>query len=1071
MINKLIKGMKNARQKRLKGLLLLFACLTVAGTGTMSARVGAETPEPQQAKSRISGTVVDRTGEAVIGANIVEKGVKMNGTVTDADGKFSLEVAPGATLTVSYIGYVTQEVAVGNRTSLNITLSEDSKALEEVVVVGYGTQRKVNLTGAVAQVTGEVLENRPIVNLSQGLQGVIPNLNVTLNSGAPGQSTSLNVRGNTSLNGGSPLVLVDNVQMSADLVNPEDIASISVLKDAASAAIYGARAAYGVILITTKNGRKGQAPRVSLSTSGYWQSPAKTIETVNSMDYLKMKDLAFQGGGGGGHYYNPKVYEYAERYFNDPVNNLPVFFDPDISPNTYQYCGNTDWWDEVYKKASFSQQYNVNVTGGSEKTNYYASLGYNNEAGITKVGDDMFHKVNATLNLSTDVTDWLTVTAKTMYNNTNERHPAGGSSEAGRFYRSGGDYAGYLNSDIGPLMPARHPDGHYAGQGMYTNPLSVQELGGNMTQKKNDMWLTGAVKITPFKGFTVNADYTYNAYNSGMMRHVRSYPDYNAVPGTEQLYPWTTPNSVSEKSFEVNYNAFNLFAEYEKTLNGAHNLKAIVGYNQEYKYSKDFYAARQDLIDNDKPVLNMATGQMYMGNSETHWGIEGVFMRLNYDYKYRYLLELNGRYDGSSKFASGRRYALFPSVSAAWRISEEAFWQPLKSFWNDMKIRASYGTLGNQVVDNLGNFPYLPTYGINASMGYLLNGVRPVGISPSGLVSAGFTWETVEQIDFGFDATFLSRLDVSFDWYKRNTRDMLTSGQALPAVLGTSVPNENAADMSTKGFELSVGWNDRLENGLSYQIRGVLSDYQSEITRFANPQGLISQHYVGKKLDEIWGYSSKGLFQSEAELAASPSQTKIWGGNWRVGDVKFEDLNNNGEIDYGDNTLSNPGDRKVIGNSTPRFSFGISAGVDFKQFDFQMFWQGIGKRDYMPGGGHFWGFNGEWATPLKPALDYWTEDNPGAYFPRPNWSNSGNWQTSDRYLQDASYIRLKSVMLGYTLNPSLTAKWHIQRLRIYINGENPLLLTKMIDSFDPETINNQTYPITKKYSIGLNITF
>jgi TonB-linked SusC/RagA family outer membrane protein len=1075
MIKNLIAGMKNARLEKLAKLMTLSAFLLLTGIWTASARGGdsSETLKPAQNKIRITGTVADRTGEPVIGANIVEKGVTVNGTVSDVDGKFSLSVSQGATLVVSYIGYVTQEIVTGNQTSLQITLVEDSRTLDEVVVVGYGTQRKVNLTGAVAQVTSETLESRPIVNLSQGLQGVIPNLNVNLNSGAPGQSTSFNIRGNNSLNGGSPLVLVNNVQMSADLVNPEDIESVSVLKDAASAAIYGARAAFGVILITTKNGKKGQAPRVSFSTNGYWQSPAKVIETVNSMEFLTMKDLAYQNGGGGGHYYHPKVYEYAEKYFNDPVNNLPLFYDPDINPNQYQYCGNTNWWDELYKKASFSQQYNVNVVGGSEKTNYYASVGYNNEAGITKVGNDMFRKFNANLNLTTDVTGWLTVTAKAMYNNTNERHPDGGISEANSTAYAGlGEYRGYLKNDISPLMPVRHPDGNYAGQGSYTNPIAIQELGGNLTQKKNDLWLTGAVKITPFKGLTINSDYTFNAYNSGVMRHVRRYMDYTAVPGTEQPYPWTKTTSVSLRSYEDYYNAFNVFANYEKMLNDVHNLSATVGYNQEYKHGKNFYAARQDLIDNDNPSINMATGQMYMGGSETHWGIEGVFMRLNYNYKYRYLLELNGRYDGSSKFARGKRYAVFPSVSAGWRISEESFWHPLKHFWNGMKIRASYGTLGNQVVDELGNFPYLPTYGITTSMDYLLGGVRPVGVSPSGLVSAGFTWETVEQINVGFDALFLSdRLDVTFDWYNRATRDMLTSGQALPAVLGTGVPNENAADMSTRGFELSVGWSDRLENGLTYRIRGILSDYQTEITRFTNPQGLISQYHVGQKLGEIWGYSSKGLFQSDAEVAASPSQSKIWGGNWRAGDVKYEDLNGNGEIDYGDNTLSNPGDRRIIGNNTPRYSFGISAGFEYKQFDFQMLWQGIGKRDYMAGGVHFWGFTSEWDTPVKPALDYWTEDNPDAYFPRPNWNNGGNRQNSDRYLQDASYFRLKNVMLGYTLSPSLTAKWNIQKLRVFIDGENPLMFTKMIDSFDPETIDNLTYPISKKYSIGLNITF
>ncbi len=1030
----------------------------------------------QQAAKKITGSVTDADGEPIIGANVVEKGTT-NGVITDIDGNFSLNVSQDAILKVSYIGYQPQEVPVGNQEDLTIRLLDDFQALEEVVIVGYGTQRKANLTGAVAQVTGKSLESRPIVNIAQGLQGLVPNLNVDLQSGAPGQGTKFNIRGNATIlkDGGSPLVLVNNVQMDPDLINPEDIESISILKDAASAAIYGARAAYGVILITTKNGRREQRPQVSFSANGYWQSPAKKIETLNSMEFLTMKDIAYQNGGGGGHYYNPEVYEYAERYFNDPVNNSPVFFNPDIDPNKYQYCGNTNWWDEVYKKSSFSQQYNVNLIGGSERSTYYASVGYNNVDGLTKVGNDVFQKMNANLSISSDVTNWLTVSAKTLYNFTKEQHPDGGVSEANSTAYAGiSDYSGYLKNDLTPLMPVKHPDGNYAGQGSFTNPVAIQELGGNMNQKKNDLWLTGAIKITPFSGLTINADYTFNAYNSGIKRHVRRYMDYTAVPGTEQPYPWTKTTSVSMKDFEDYYNSFNVFAEYEKVIKSDHTIKVMAGYNQEYKHTKNFYSARQDLIDNDNPSINMATGERYTSGEESHWGINGYFMRLNYNYKHKYLFEMNGRYDGSSRFAKGKRYAFFPSVSAAWRISEEAFWLPLKSVWDDMKVRASYGSLGNQIVST-NYFPYLPTYGVNTAMDYLLGGMKPVGVSPSGLVSAGFTWETVEQLDFGFDAGFLNnRLTASFDWYKRKTKDMLTTGQPLPSVLGTSVPSENAADLSTTGFELSLGWNDRLENGFSYSVKAVLSDYQAKITRFANPKGILHQqnvYYEGQKLGEIWGYSSNGLFRSDEEVASSPSQSQVWGGEWKAGDVKFEDLDGNGVIDYGDNTLDNPGDKKIIGNNTPRYSYGLTGAFEYKGIDFQMFLQGIGKRDYMVDGVHFWGFTSEWDVPVKASLDYWTESNKNAYFPRPNWNHGGNRQSSDRYLQNAAYMRLKNVTLGYTFPKNLLGDLGIQKLRIYVVGENLLTFTNLIDSYDPETMNNMTYPISKKYSIGFNVTF
>ncbi len=543
----------------------------------------------------------------------------------------------------------------------------------------------------------------------------------------------------------------------------------------------------------------------------------------------------------------------------------------------------------------------------------------------------------------------------------------------------------------------------------------------------------------------------------------------------ENYYPWTNPSSVTVTNNDDYYNAFNAFAEYTFSLKEKHNFKVMVGYNQENKHKKYHYAGRKNLIDSSNPSLNLAYGDMAMNGSETHWSVNGFFARINYDYKGKYLLELNGRYDGSSKFPHGDRYAFFPSASVAWRVSEEKFWEPIRGWFDNFKLRASYGSLGNQALDEsrYGNFPYLATYGINTKYGALLNGTRPVAVSVPGLVSASFTWETVNQIDFGFDASFFGgRLNTSFDWYRRNTKDMLTAGQALPAVLGTSVPQENAADMKTVGWEVSLEWNDRLSNGFGYHIKGVLSDYQASITKFSNPTKLLGTHYVGEKLNEIWGYVSNGLFQSDEDAKAA-DQSYLSGGSWGAGDVKYEDLNNDGKIDIGKNTLDDSGDRKIIGNSTPRYSYGITAGFDYKGFDFEMFWQGIGKRDYWLGGSQFWGFTDEWCTPLTSSLDYWTEDNRDAYFPRLHHYgvNGGNHQVSTRYLQNAAYLRLKNVVLGYTIPRSITEKVKISRLRVFVQGENLLTFTPLIDSYDPETLNNMTYPINKKISVGLNLTF
>lgn len=1034
--------------------------------------VGAQKNVIQQTRpvGLIKGSVTSDSGEPLTGVTVKVSGGG-NGTVTDIDGNFSVNAAPGSLLTFSYTGFKPQTVKA--QEGMQVVLQSSVNDLNEVVVVGYGTQKKANLTGAVASVNGSVLENRPISNIGQGLQGVVPNLNVSMgHGGAPGAGASFNVRGTTSLNGGEPLVLVDNVQMDANLVNPDDIESISVLKDAASAAIYGARAAYGVILITTKKGKLNSRPTVQFSASGYWQSPAVEMHNVNSLDYLKMIDIAYQNSGGSGHYFNPLVYEYTEKYVNGTYDQ-PVFFDKSYSAFKYGYNGNTDWWNELYK-TSFSQIYNASISGGSQKTRYYVSLGSNNQGGILKATDEKYNKYNANINVTSELTPWMEVSAKIAHTYTTEMHPTGGTTAMNNTAYSGlSAYSGMMKSDLSPLMPVKHPDGHYAGQGNFTNPVAIQAQGGNARYRQNDLWMTAGVKLTPIKGLIVNADYTWNYYGWASTQHVRNFYDYTAVPGTENYYPWTNPSSVTRSNSDDYYSSFNAFAEYNLSLgNNDHNMKFMVGYNQEKKRTQYYYAGRKDLIDPENPAINQAIGDMAIDGNMGQWAVNGTFARFNYDYKGRYLLELNGRYDGSSKFKKGHRYQFFPSISAAWRLSEEKFFEGVKSWWDNMKLRVSYGSLGNQAVN--GNFPYLATYGINTKYGALLGGGRPVAVFAPGLVSSSFTWETVNQIDFGFDAAFLrNRLSASFDWYRRNTKDMLTDGEVLPAVLGASVPRQNAANLKTVGWELSLEWNDRLANGLSYHVKGVLSDYQSTITKFNNPTGLISQYYVGRKMNEIWGYVSNGLFQTEQEANAHANQSYLYGGKWTAGDVRFEDLDGNNKIDIGDNTLANPGDRKIIGNSTPRFAFGITAGLEYKGIDFEMFWQGIGKRDWFPGNGSaaYWGFTNEWQTPLTTSLDYWTPENTNAFFPRLGWANGGNRNTSTRYLQNASYCRLKNVTLGYTLPRNILDKIGVSRLRVYVTGENLLTFTSLIKAFDPETLNNMTYPINKKIAVGLNLTF
>lgn len=1025
------------------------------------------------AQKPLTGTVVDAAGNAVVGANIIVVGTS-NGTMCDLDGRFQLSnVASDATLEISFIGFQTQTVPVNGRTDIRVVLAEDNLFLEEVVMVGYGTQKKANLTGAVAAVDGEVLENRPITNIGQGLQGVVPNLNVTMNNGgAPGAGSSFNIRGATGYNTNtSPLVLVDNVQMDPNLVNPEDIESISVLKDAASAAIYGARASFGVILITTKKGKAGASPKISLSATGYWQTPTLAVHNLNSMDYLTMKDIAFEDG----HYYPEFVYTAAEDYFYGRSDS-PVLFMPEGGGQyayKYYYVGNTDWWKELYKP-SFSQIYNANISGGTEKTTYYASVGMNNQSGILKNADDKYRKFNATVSVSSQLNKWLNVSAKMMHNFTNELHPTGGTSNMNSTAYSGlSAYSGMFKKDLAPLMPVRHPDGAWAGQGNCTNPAAVQAEGGNAIYKQNDLWMTGAVRITPVKGLVINADYTWNYYGRSSQEHVRRFLEYTAVPGTETYYPWTNPNSVTLRNDDDYYHSLNLFAEYSATVAEDHNFKVMAGYNREKKTYRMHWAGRTNLIDNDTPELKLAYGEIRMNSNASQWAVDGVFARINYDYKGKYLLELNGRYDGSSRFPKGSRYGFFPSVSGAWRLSQEPFWKPVSNWWNNLKIRASYGSLGNQSVS--GEFPYLPAYGINTSYGAILNGSRPMAVTAPNPVSGNLTWETVTQVDFGMDAAFFdNRLDLSFDWYRRDTKDMLAPGKTLPGVFGTTVPKENAADMKTLGWELSLGWRNQLSSGFAYHVKAVLSDYKSFITKYDNPTKYIFDWYEGEQLNNIWGYVSNGLFQSQDEIDKHADQSFISGRRWQPGDVKYEDLNGDGRIDQGKtSTLGDTGDYKIIGNSTPRYAYGFTAGFEFAGFDFEMFWQGIGKRDIFGGslGSYFWGFTGEWDTPLTTALDYWTEDNRDAYFPRPSMWMGGNRAPSSRYMQDASYLRLKNVTLGYTIPSKIMSKVGISRLRVYTQAENILTFTSLIKSVDPETLGNLTYPLNKKFSIGVNLTF
>lgn len=1020
-----------------------------------------------QQDNACTGVVVDQNGETVIGASVVVKGTT-NGTITGLDGDFSIpNVKKGDVIVVSYVGYMNSEI-IWEGKPLKIALKEDSKTLDEVVVVGYATVKKANLTGAVSAVDDKVLADRPIVNLGQGLQGTIPNLNITT-SGQPGKGSSFNVRGETSINGGSPLVLVDGVQMDPNLINPQDVASVSVLKDAASASIYGARAAYGVILITTKSGRKNMPTQVSFDASVSFNSPTTRPEYMNSMEYAHWMNAA-NNTTSGRDLLSQEEMEHIEAYFYDPVNNLPVFVAKDPSSwqygncqaGKYAYCGNTDWMKEMYKKTYPVQKYNVNINGGSDKATYYTSVGYMDQGSLMRYGDEGFRKFNMVNNINYDINNWMHVSMKTSYIRT----------ELDGLAQDAVHGESWIGNDTQPLMPVKHPDGNWSGQGNYTNFAAVLDEMGSRKTTKNDFWNTLALKLTPLKGLTINMDYTFNYYAEHGKVHRKTFNEYGIDGKFLQVFQHSRPSGVSESQANDTYNAFNLFGDYELTL-GKHYFKVMAGYNQETKHTRGFSASRDELISNDLPSMNAATGEKYVGNSDDSWATRSGFFRVNYSFADRYLLEVNGRYDLSSKFPKDDRSVFSPSFSLGWKLSEESwFKQTTNGFFDELKIRASYGSLANQALDN-GWYAYLSNYG-TGTLGYIMGGKQPQYVLPGGLVSNTVTWEKVTQWDLGLDFVILqNRLKGTFDYYQRKTTDMLGPGRILPNILGMSEPLENAADMVTRGWELALTWNDQLDNGLHYSVGFNLSDTRAEITKYDNPtKSLFSPYYEGQIVGDIWGYESS-LFQSADEIASAPDQSKLDGGISKVpGDIRFMDIDGNGVVDYGENTVDKPGDMKIIGNNKARYRYGFNISADWKGFDLGIFFQGVGKRDLMLPYTFKWQYGSMWQVPTAVGNDYWREDNAGGWLPVARFNGSkALGQNQTRYLLDASYLRLKSLSFGYTLPVSLTKQWGIQKCRVYFTGENLLTFKHTPEGFDPELDDPYKYPQQKSLALGLNVVF
>ncbi len=779
-------------------------------------------------KITITGAVTDEKGGALPGTTVQVKGTNQ-GVLTDVNGKYSIDVSsPVVTLQFSFVGYTSKEIEVQNQTLVNVMLSEELKGLEEVVVVGYGTQKKLNLTAAVDQVTSEALENRPVPNVTQGLQGVMPNLNIRVLDGKPIQAPSYNIRGTTSIGqGGSALVLIDGVEGDPSLLNPNDIASVSMLKDAASASIYGARGAFGVVLITTKNPTKGKTS-VNVSSNFAVKTPIGVPDFVtDGYTYARMFSEAFLNGDGSFPQNINKTQKFSQAYldaFRAKVESGEPYDEVEIDPVTgeYVYFASSDFYGDLYKDHTLATDNNISITGSGEKTTFLVSGRYMAQNGLFAHNTDDYNMLNFRAKGSIQVTPWLVIDNNTDYSEMKYHNPLNVGEGSG-IWRNIGD-------EGHPSSALFNPDGSITMSSVYT--VGDFWYGKNGIDTKRGVFrnTTGFTSEFFDKKFRIKGDFTFrNTNNNSETKRVQV--PYSNKPGSV-AYVGTTTNDLAVDQRETQYIATNLYTEYENTFNDSHYLKVLVGYNYEQSTYNRLATQRNGLIYEDASDMNLALGQAIVtGGGYEKWQILGGFSRINYSFKDRYLLEVNARYDGSSKFPADQRYAFFPSVSGGWRLSKEAFWNVSPKIISDIKLRASYGSLGN---GNINSYVYQEQFSISQA-GYILNGVKPQRTNNPSVLPDGLTWETSTTTDFGLDFAMLSdRLRFVGDYYIRNTTDMYTIGLTLPEVFGATPPKGNYADLQTKGWELTLTWRDKFNIGtkpLNYSFRFTLADNKAVITK------------------------------------------------------------------------------------------------------------------------------------------------------------------------------------------------------------------------------------------------
>ena len=1086
MFNLKVYAMKKQRffeELRLKVCVTLAVC--------MALLLNAPSLGAQNSTIKVKGVVNDAMGP-VIGASIVEKGNTGNGTITDIDGNFSLNVSSNSTLIVSFVGYKAQEIPVAGKTFFTIDLKEDNEMLEEVVVVGFATQKKVNLTGSVGTATAKDIEARPVANAVQALQGVIPGLNIS-NSGNGGElnaTKSIDVRGTgtvgkdasgNAFSSGSPLILIDGMEGDLNSINPQDIESISVLKDAAASSIYGSRAPFGVVLVTTKSGKSGRA-QINYNMNMRYSTPIKMPDMANSYEFVNLFDDAEYNGSGKHLYtdeYRQFVYDFMTGESDDYIwgNGSGGKWNYDYSAN------NVNWLKEYYRNTAPSQEHNVSVSGGSDKMTYYLSANYMTQEGFMRYGTEDYDRYTITAKISAQLTKALKVDYSNRWVRTDYERPT---------YMND-DFYNHILRRARPVRAVYDPNGYLMSD---INYIGVMRDGGRHNEQKDAMAQQLKITVTPLKNWNIigemniKTDNNWNHWEQFVVySHYKDNPEntYTALTSANK-------DQVSEYSLKTTYLNPTVYSNYNFSLKEKHNFTVLGGFQAEIMKYRDMEGARTGLVTTDLPVLNLTTDadSYTLKGLYKNWKNAGFFGRINYDYNGKYLVEGNLRYDGSSRFRRGNRWILTPSFSLGWNVARENFWEKLADVVEVFKLRVSYGELANQNTTSW--YPTYQTLGVTTNGGkWLQNGALTSVASVPGLISTSLSWEKIKNTNIGFDFGALNnRLTGSFDYFWRKTKNMVGPGVELPAILGATVPSTNNTVLTTFGWELSIGWRDKVGE-LGYGVKLNISDNQTRIDKYPNPTNSLSKYMAGELTGDIYGYTTIGIAKTQEEMDAhiaslpKGGQTAI-GSKWEAGDIMYADINGDGKIDNGSNTLDDMGDLKKIGNNTPRFRTGITLDAQWKGFDFSMFWQGVLKRDFDPGENSmvFWGTTGSgqwWSTSFKDHMDYFrAEDtasplgaNVNAYYPRPLFNNK-NHKTQTAYLQNAAYMRLKNLQLGYTLPKSLINKIGLQNVRVYVSGENLLTITGLSDTMDPETagIGKQggtVYPLSRVYSFGLSVNF